>query len=110
MVVFKMSEENPKCNEEIFCRIIQNFCYNVKRHFKNKDAIKAVNKECGIHFKKQSGIQSGKFNHLEKVFVQWLKKACASNIPVNCQLLKEKQMLKEISLAQIFGKEDVFAS
>lgn len=54
----------------------------LKGILKNKDAIKTANKKCGIHSKKRSRTQRGKFYELEKALVQWRREARASNIPV----------------------------
>lgn len=57
----------------------------LKTILKNIDAVRAGNKEYGIHSKKRSRIQSGKFDQMKKALVQWIREARASIIPVNCQ-------------------------
>ncbi|GBL93155.1 hypothetical protein AVEN_222621-1 [Araneus ventricosus] len=90
MDVIKKFEENPCTSKKATAEH-----FNVPEStlgwiLKNREAIIVAHRECGIQSKKRSRIQGGQFEEFEKVSVLWLKKARASNIPVNVELLREK--------------------
>ncbi|GBL93717.1 Major centromere autoantigen B [Araneus ventricosus] len=90
MDVIKKLEENPCTSKKSLAEHFNVPESTLRGILKNREAIIAAHRECGIQSKKRSRIQGGKFEEFEKVLVLWFKEARASNIPVHIELLREK--------------------
>ncbi|GBM40977.1 Major centromere autoantigen B [Araneus ventricosus] len=106
MDVIKKFEENPCTSKKALAEHFNVPESTLRGILKNREAIIVAHRECGIHSKKRSKFQSGKFEEFEKVLLLWFKEAGASNIPVNVELLREKV----VQLSKSFVMENFSAS